>query len=443
VKIAVIGTGYVGLVQGTCLAESGNDVVCIDKVASKIEGLKQGRVPIYEPGLGELVHRNQRDGRLSFTTDLAEGIAEAEIVFVAVGTPQADHGGADLSGVWAVGRQIAECLSSPKIIVIKSTVPVGTNAELTRRMSELTRVHFDIASNPEFLKEGAAIEDFNKPDRLVVGVRQPEVAERLHALYAPFLRTDRPFLVMSPESAEMTKYVANCLLATKISFINEMANLCEACGADVNEVRRGIGHDQRIGFHFLHPGVGYGGSCFPKDIRAVIHMAQSRGLPARMMEAVDQVNEAQKDVLFRKIGDHFGGLLRDKTIALWGLAFKPRTDDIREAPALVLMDSLLQAGVRLRVHDPEAIPNVRSIYGEKLVYCDRPYGALEQADALVITTEWNEFRNPDFEVMFRLLRQPVIFDGRNVYDPARIAALGFSYYGIGRPVIPTHRSSGT
>ena len=276
-KIAVIGTGYVGLVQGTCLAESGNDVICVDKIAAKIEGLRKGQVPIYEPGLAELVHRNQRDGRLRFTTELAEGIEEAEIIFIAVGTPQADHGGADLSGVWEVGRQIAVNLHSPKVIVIKSTVPVGTNAELVRQMSETTTIPFDVGSNPEFLKEGAAIDDFNKPDRVVIGVRRPAVAERLHTLYAPFLRTDRPFLVMTPESAEMTKYVANSLLATKISFINEMANLCEAYGADVNDVRRGIGHDQRIGFHFLFPGVGYGGSCFPKDIRAVIHMAQSKG----------------------------------------------------------------------------------------------------------------------------------------------------------------------
>ena len=343
-KIAVIGTGYVGLVQGTCLAESGNDVVCIDKDATKIEGLKQGRIPIYEPGLSELVHRNHRDGRLQFSTDLASGIADAEIVFIAVGTPQGDDGGADLSGVWAVGRQVAENLNGPKVIVIKSTVPVGTNAELARRMKEVAKVPFDVANNPEFLKEGAAIEDFNKPDRVVVGVRRPEVAETLHELYAPFLRTDRPFLVMSPESAEMTKYVANCLLATKISFINEMANLCEAYQADVNDVRRGIGHDQRIGFHFLHPGVGYGGSCFPKDIRAVVHMAQSRGLEPRMMLAVDEVNEAQKHVLVRKVTEHFAGDLAGKTVGVWGLAFKPRTDDIREAPALVLIDALLAAG---------------------------------------------------------------------------------------------------
>jgi UDPglucose 6-dehydrogenase len=431
-KIAVVGTGYVGLVTGTCLAESGNDVVCIDRVEEKIAKLKEGVLPIYEPGLSELVHRNHRDGRLRFSTSLPEGIAEAEMVFIAVGTPQGDDGGADLRGIWAVGQEIAEHLDDSKIIVIKSTVPVGTNAELARRMAEVTDVPFDVANNPEFLKEGAAIDDFNKPDRVVVGVRRAEVGEQLRELYAPFLRTDRPFLVMTPESAEMTKYVANCLLATKISFINEMANLCEVYGADINEVRRGIGHDSRIGFSFLFPGVGYGGSCFPKDIRAMIHMAHSRGLPARMMDAVDTVNEAQKDILARKILDQFQGEGQGKTVAIWGLAFKPRTDDIREAPALVVIDTLLAAGVALRVHDPEALANVRAIYGDRLTYCDRPYGALEQADALAIVTEWNEFRNPDFEVMVRLMRHPVIFDGRNLYDPARMATLGFTYQGIGR-----------
>lgn len=431
-KIAVVGTGYVGLVTGTCLAESGNDVVCIDKVAEKIDMLEKGKIPIYEPGLSELVHRNHRDGRLRFTTSLAEGISEAELVFIAVGTPQGADGGADLSGIWAVGREIAKHLDSPKTIVIKSTVPVGTNAELSRQMAEITDVEFEVASNPEFLKEGAAIDDFNKPDRVVVGVRREAVGNQLRGLYAPFLRTERPFLVMTPESAEMTKYVANCLLATKISFINEMANLCESYGADINDVRRGIGHDQRIGFSFLFPGVGYGGSCFPKDIRAVIHMAQSRGLPARMMEAVDSVNEAQKNVLVTKIFEHLGDEPKGKIVALWGLAFKPKTDDIREAPSLVLIDALLAAGVHVQVHDPEAIANVRAIYGEKLSYSDRPYGALEQADALAIVTEWNEFRNPDFEIMIRLMRQPVIFDGRNLYDPVRMANLGFTYQGIGR-----------
>jgi UDPglucose 6-dehydrogenase len=437
VKIAVIGTGYVGLVQGTCLADSGNDVVCVDKVEEKIAGLLRGEIPIYEPGLAELVHRNSKDGRLRFTTNLAEGIDDAELVFIAVGTPQGDDGGANLNGVWAVGEELARHLSdrdNPKTIIIKSTVPVGTNAELSRRMSLLTDVPFHVASNPEFLKEGTAIDDFSKPDRVVVGVRAPEVAEKLHELYAPFLRTDRPFLVMSPESAEMTKYVANCMLAVKISFINEMANLCESYGADINDVRRGIGHDQRIGFHFLHPGVGYGGSCFPKDVRAMVHMARSKGMTSRMMEAVDEVNEAQKSVLPRKITEFFGGPegLQGKTIALWGLAFKPKTDDIREAPALVLIEAMLAAGASVRCHDPEAMPNVRAIYGDRVTFCDRPYGCLEQADALAIVTEWNEFRNPDFEIMRRLLRQPVVFDGRNLFDPERMAEMGFTYSGIGR-----------
>jgi len=436
VKIAVIGTGYVGLVTGTCFADSGNDVVCVDKDAAKIALLERGEVPIYEPGLGELVERNHANGRLRFTTDLAAGVKESDLVFIAVGTPQGEHGGADLRGIWAVGLEIARHLDERKLIVIKSTVPVGTNAELERRMSGVTDVPFDVASNPEFLKEGTAIDDFNKPDRVVVGVRRAEVGDRLRELYGPFLRTDHPFLVMTPESAEMTKYVANCLLATKISFINEMANLCELYDADIDEVRRGIGHDSRIGFSFLFPGVGYGGSCFPKDIRAVIHMAHQRGLSARMMESVDAVNEAQKEVMVRKILDHFRGEARGKTVAVWGLAFKPKTDDIREAPALVLIDALLGAGVVLRVHDPEALPNVRALYGDRLAYCDRPYGALEGADALAIVTEWNEFRNPDFSVMRRLLNHPVIFDGRNLYDPTRMAAMGITYHGIGRAPAP-------
>jgi UDPglucose 6-dehydrogenase len=432
VKLAVIGTGYVGLVTGTCFAESGNDVVCVDKDASKIAMLEAGEIPIYEPGLAELVRRNHRDGRLVFTTDLASGIADAEIVFIAVGTPQGHDGGADLSGVFAVGEAIAQALKAPKIIVTKSTVPVGTNAELTRRMSLLTDVKFDVASNPEFLKEGAAIDDFTKPDRVVVGVRRPEVADALRSLHAPFLRTERPFLVMTPESAEMTKYVANCLLATKISFINEMANLCEAYSADINDVRRGIGHDSRIGFSFLFPGAGYGGSCFPKDVRAAVNMAKVKGLEARMMEAVDTVNEAQKTVLVHKVLTHLGSSPRGKIVAVWGLAFKPRTDDIREAPALVLIDALLAAGCVVKVHDPEAMPNVRAIYGDKLHYPDLPYDALDNADALAIVTDWNEFRSPDFSQMLSRMRQPAIFDGRNLYDPARMKALGFTYQGIGR-----------
>jgi UDPglucose 6-dehydrogenase len=431
-KIAVIGTGYVGLVTSTCLAESGNDVIGIDKDAGKIQTLESGRLPIYEPGLLELVQRNRREGRLTFTTDLTSGIAAAQIVFIAVGTPPAADGSADLSSLWAVGDALGTALNGSKILVIKSTVPVGSNRALAERVNARSGHQVDVASNPEFLKEGAAVDDFMKPDRVVVGVRRPEVAAALHELYSPFLRTENPFLVMSPESAEMTKYVANAMLATKISFINEMANLCERMEADINDVRRGIGHDARIGFQFLFPGAGYGGSCFPKDILSLISMARHVQVPAQLMESVHQVNEAQKYVLPRKIRRHFGDSLAEKTLAVWGLAFKPRTDDIREAPALRLIEELLPEGVQFRVHDPEALGNVRAIYGDRLVYCDRPYGAVEGADALAIVTEWQEFRRPDFEVMRRLMREPVIFDGRNLYEPRTVSSLGFTYYPIGR-----------
>lgn len=431
-KIAVIGTGYVGLVTSTCLAESGNDVVGIDKDASKIAVLESGRLPIYEPGLLELVERNRRVGRLTFTTDLARGIQEARLIFIAVGTPQSAEGSADLSNIWAVGDVLAPHLQDDQVVVLKSTVPVGTNRRLAERLAQRGRPRVEVASNPEFLKEGAAVDDFMKPDRVVVGVRRPEVGEVLHELYAPFLRTEQPFLAMSPESAEMTKYVANAMLATKISFINEMANLCERAGADINDVRRGIGHDARIGFQFLFPGAGYGGSCFPKDVRALIATAQQLDAPLRLMEAVDKVNENQKEILLRKIRRHYGAVLKGKTLAIWGLAFKPRTDDIREAPALTLIDGLLAAGAHVRVHDPEAMANVRALYGNKLVYCDRPYGALEGADGLAIVTEWQQFRHPDFEIIRRLLSEPVIFDGRNLYDPRQLESLGFKYYAIGR-----------
>ena len=434
-KIAVIGTGYVGLVTGTCFAESGNEVTCIDKDVRKIDMLKQGQLPIYEPGLLELVQRNRREGRLHFTTDLPSGVVPTHIIFIAVGTPQAADGSADLSTVWSVGDALAEAITEPKIVVIKSTVPVGTNHLLSERLAAKNRHPIDVVSNPEFLKEGAAIEDCTKPDRVVVGVRRPEPAEVLRELYAPFLRTERPFLVMSPESAEMTKYAANAMLATKISFINEMANLCERMGADINDVRRGIGHDARIGFQFLFPGAGYGGSCFPKDIRALLSMSRNLDTPALIMHAVDRVNEAQKQVLVRKVREHYGDGLKGKTLAVWGLAFKPRTDDIREAPSLVFIDEMLAAGVRLRVHDSEAMTNVRALYGDRIVYCDRPYGALEGAHGLVIVTEWQEFRNPDFEVMRRLLSERVIFDGRNLYDPKTPASYGFTYYSIGRKTV--------
>lgn len=431
-KIAVIGTGYVGLVTGTCLAESGNDVVGIDKDESKLATLEAGKLPIYEPGLLELVQRNNREGRLTFTANFSQGIAKAQIIFIAVGTPQAQDGSADLSNIWAVGDAIAQHAAGPKTVVIKSTVPVGTNRQLRDRLAAKSKQTLDVASNPEFLKEGAAVDDFMKPDRVVAGVWKPEVGEVLRELYAPFLRTERPFLVMSPESAEMTKYVANAMLAAKISFINEMANLCEVVGADINDVRRGIGHDARIGFQFLFPGAGYGGSCFPKDVRALISISHQRDVPLHLMESVERVNEAQKQVLVRKVRKQYGSQLREKTLAIWGLAFKPRTDDIREAPALTLIDALLADGVCLRVHDPEAMKNVRKIYGDKLTYCDRPYGALEGADGLVIVTEWQEFRNPDFELMRRLMRQPVIFDGRNLYDPKTLTGQGFTYFSIGR-----------
>jgi UDPglucose 6-dehydrogenase len=431
-KIAVIGTGYVGLVTATCLAESGNEVVGVDKDAAKIATLTSGKLPIYEPGLLELVQRNFREQRLSFSTDLPAATKAAQLIFIAVGTPETPTGEADLSAIWAVGDALAQSIRPDAIVVIKSTVTVGTNRQLMERMSKKAGRPIEVASNPEFLKEGAAIDDFMKPDRVVVGVRRPEVGQKLNELYSPFLRTERPFLVMSPESAEMTKYVANAMLATKISFINEMANLCEKVGADINEVRRGIGHDQRIGFQFLFPGPGYGGSCFPKDVKNLISLAKSVKVPARLIESVDLVNDHQKQVLPNKIRAHYKNNLKGKCLGIWGVAFKPRTDDIREAPALTLIDEMLKEGVQLRVHDPEAIANLKKDYGDKLIYCDRPYSALEGVDGLVIVTEWQEFRHPDLELVRRLMRTPVIFDGRNLFEPKSMKASGFTYYAIGR-----------
>lgn len=431
-KIAMIGTGYVGLVTGACFADSGNVVTCVDIDERKIQGLREGKVPIYEPGLTEMVVRNAKAGRLLFTTGLAEAVSQAKLVYLAVGTPQAADGSADLTALRSVVTQMAAHLRPDAIVVIKSTVPVGTNAETYQRLRELTGRQCDVASNPEFLKEGAAIQDFTFPDRVVVGVRREEVAEVLNELYGPFLRTDKPFLVMSPESAELTKYVANALLSTKISFINEMANLCERMGGDINDVRRGIGHDQRIGFAFLFPGVGYGGSCFPKDVRALSSMARHVGMEARILDAVDEVNNCQKRVLIEKVQQHFESGVKGKRFAIWGLAFKPRTDDVREAPALVLIDWLLDNGAQVSVHDPEAMPNVQSAYGDRLTYCDLPMDALRGADALAINTEWSEFRTPDFETMRSLMSAPVVFDGRNLYDPESMRELGFSYYSIGR-----------
>jgi UDPglucose 6-dehydrogenase len=430
-QIVMIGTGYVGLVTGTCFAESGNDVVCLDVDQAKVNRLRAGEIPIYEPGLTELVTRNARAGRLRFTTDYAEAIPQARCVFICVGTPQSDDGAADLRYVESACREMAPHLAEGVVVVVKSTVPVGTNRKVAGWIREGTSRTVHFASNPEFLKEGAAIEDFTKPDRVVVGVDDRTVGDLVQELYKPFLRNENPYLVMSIESAEMTKYVANCLLATKISFINETSNLCERVGADINDVRRGIGHDKRIGFAFLYPGVGYGGSCFPKDVRAQVRLGAEHDYRMRILEAVDAVNDAQKEVLYHKLKAHFDGRLRGRTIAVWGLSFKPRTDDVREAPALVLIDRLLAEDAQVRVHDPVARENVYRVYQDRLVYSDDRYAVLDGADALAICTEWNEFRNPDFDYMKRKMKQPVIFDGRNLYDPRKLAAAGFSYSGIG------------
>lgn len=435
-QIAIVGTGYVGLVTGTCFADSGNDVTCVDNNAAKVEALRRGEIPIYEPGLAEMVEHNVEAGRLHFTTDLAAAIKGARLVFLAVGTPSGDDGAADLSNLWAVVKAMAPTLEPTTIVVTKSTVPVGTNAGIRKMLKELTGRECEVASNPEFLKEGAAIDDFVKPDRVVVGVSSQASAETLRELYQPFLRTEKPFLVMSPESAEMTKYVANAILSTKISFINEMANLCELMQADINDVRRGIGSDSRIGLAFLFPGVGYGGSCFPKDVRALEAMARAKGYVPQILPAVDEVNRRQKTVLLAKVLGHFHDDVKGKTLAVWGLAFKPRTDDIREAPALAMIDELLKRGAKIQVHDPEAIENVRRQYGDKLAYFERPYDALVDADALLVMTEWKEFQNVNFAAMRKLLRKPTIFDGRNIYEPRTMREAGFTYYSIGRtPVI--------
>jgi UDPglucose 6-dehydrogenase len=435
VKIAMVGTGYVGLVTGTCFADSGNEVTCVDIDEAKVAALKCGHIPIYEPGLAELVLRNAEADRLRFTTNLAGAVDGADVVYLAVGTPQASDGSADLSALRSVVEAIAPHLPRRAIVVVKSTVPVGTNAEINARLRTLAGRPCDVASNPEFLKEGAAIEDFVRPDRVVVGVRRPEVASVLRQLYAPFVAEDRPFLVMSPESAELTKYVANAMLATKISFINEMANVCEQAWGNIDDVRRGIGYDRRIGFSFLAPGAGYGGSCFPKDVRALAYTAGRLGVEPQILSAVDAVNNRQKDVLGTKIVEHFGGRLAGRTIALWGLAFKPQTDDIREAPSLVLIDRLLRLGARLQVHDPEAAANVRQLYGDRLVYADDPLRALDGADALAINTEWQVYRRADLQAVRRRMSEAVVFDGRNLYEPCEMEQLGFTYYSIGRRAV--------
>jgi UDPglucose 6-dehydrogenase len=430
-KIAVIGTGYVGLVAGACFAESGNDVVCVDKDGTKVRTLRAGRMPIYEPGLEELVRRNRHENRLTFTTTLPKAVRGSTIVFIAVGTPQGEDGSADLQHVLEVAREVARAMNGYKVIVNKSTVPVGTAVRVREVIRRETTHPFSVVSNPEFLKQGAAIDDFMKPDRVVVGAEDPRARELMQELYAPFTRTGAPIMMMDCASAELTKYAANAMLATRISFMNEVANVCEAVGADVDEVRRAIGSDRRIGTSFLFPGVGYGGSCFPKDVKAMIHFASQKDYDFRILRAVEEVNSAQKTRLAAKMRTHFG-TLKGRTIAIWGLAFKPRTDDMREAPSIPLIKMLLAEGADVQAYDPEATKVAKAIFGNKVTFATKNYDALKGADGLAIVTEWSEFRRPDFEKMRKLMRSPVIFDGRNLFAPEHMKQSGFTYYSIGR-----------
>jgi UDPglucose 6-dehydrogenase len=434
VKVAVVGTGYVGLVVGACLAETGNDVVCADVDAAKIDGLTQNQLPIYEPGLEPLVSRNQREGRLEFTTDVGGAVERSDIVFIAVGTPPDEDGSADLKHVLAVARTIGQNTRRSKIVITKSTVPVGTAEKVRAEIAKHTKTPFHVCSNPEFLKEGAAVEDFMKPDRVVVGVDSAEAATALEELYAPFVRTGNPLIFMDIPSAEMTKYAANAMLATRISFMNQMARLCEAVGADATLVRKGIGTDRRIGPAFLFPGPGYGGSCFPKDVQALIRTGQERGVPLDILTAVEAANERQKRLLFEKLERHYEGNLKGRVVGVWGLAFKAETDDVRESPALVLVEALLTAGATVRVHDPAAVETARRHLGDRVTYADHAVDAIAGADALAIVTEWLEYRNPDFPRMRQVMRRPLIVDGRNLYEPDRLAKLGFTYDSIGRPL---------
>jgi UDPglucose 6-dehydrogenase len=431
-RIAVIGTGYVGLVAGTCFAESGNDVVCLDIDKDKIRRLQGGEVTIYEPGLEELMRRNVHDGRLRFTSSYPEAVPGAQVVFIAVGTPPGENGGADLRHVLSAAKSIAQNMSGFTVIVDKSTVPVGTAAKVAEVVRSNTKHEFDVVSNPEFLKEGAAIDDFMKPDRVVIGATNPRAFEVMDELYGPFVRTGKPLLHMDPASAELTKYAANAMLATRISFMNEIANICTLVGARVDLVRQGIGTDERIGSRFLFSGVGYGGSCFPKDVKAVVQTAQENGYQFRILQAVEEVNELQKRVLFDQIHKHYKGKLAGRRFAVWGLAFKPNTDDMREAPAVVVIEALLAAGATVCACDPEAVNEARKHHlGERIEYAEKPMDALKGADGLVLITEWNEFRRPDFDTVRSLLKSPVIFDGRNIYNRKTLEGLGFTYYGIG------------
>ncbi len=431
-KVAVVGTGYVGLVVGACLAETGNEVVCADLSDQKINQLKTNRIPIYEPGLEPLVLRNQQEGRLRFTTDVGTAVKMADVVFIAVGTPAGEDGSADLQHVLAVAETIGENMDRPKVVITKSTVPVGTASKVRDVIASRTSERFHVCSNPEFLKEGAAVEDFMKPDRVVVGVDSDEAAQLLQELYSPFVRTGNPLIFMDVPSAELTKYAANAMLATRITFMNQIAEVCEHIGADITLVRKGVGSDSRIGPAFLFPGPGYGGSCFPKDVRALIRTSEDCGVSLEVLKAVEAVNERQKTRLLEKLTQVLDGGLANATIAVWGLAFKARTDDMRESPAIELIEGLLAQGATVQAHDPAAIETARGVFGDRITYSDRAYDALDGAEALVIVTEWLEFRNPDFARMKDLLRRPVIVDGRNLYNPTKMRGLGFTYVGIGR-----------
>ncbi|PKM37634.1 MAG: UDP-glucose 6-dehydrogenase [Gammaproteobacteria bacterium HGW-Gammaproteobacteria-10] len=439
-KITVFGSGYVGLVTGTCLAEVGNDVICMDIDETKIEKLKQGIIPIYEPGLEAMVKENQEAGRLRFTADVKEAVGHGLFQFIAVGTPPDEDGSADLQYVLAVAKSIAQHMEGYRVIIDKSTVPVGTADKVKESMSHVLQergkndLEFDVVSNPEFLKEGAALDDFMKPDRIVVGTDNPRTAELLKALYAPFNRSRERVITMDIRSAELTKYAANAMLATKISFMNELANLAEKLGADIEHVRQGIGSDSRIGYSFIYPGCGYGGSCFPKDVKALERTAKQVGYQAELLNAVENVNDRQKKRLFEKIQHHYNGNLKGKVFAIWGLSFKPNTDDMREAPSRVLLEALIDAGASVRAYDPEALEEAKRIYGNKkgLIYAEDQNEALEDADALAIVTEWKQFRSPDFDHLSQILRDKVIFDGRNMFEPAFVKQSGLAYYAIGR-----------
>ena len=438
-KLTVIGTGYVGLVTGTCFAEMGNSVICVDNDKKKIDLLNNGGIPIWEPGLEDMVRDNKKEGRLKFTTDIAKAVKKSDICFIAVGTPPDEDGSADLQYVLAVAKDIAIHMDSHKIIIDKSTVPIGTADRVRDAVQKVldersVNLTFDVVSNPEFLKEGDAISDSMKPDRVVVGTDSLKCAEIMYELYQPFARSREKVIIMSVKSAEMTKYAANCMLATKISFMNDISRLCELVGADVTEVRNGIGSDTRIGYQFIYPGVGYGGSCFPKDVKALIKIAEKEGMIARVLTSVEDVNEDQKRVLAEKVIRHFGSDLTGKTFAIWGLSFKPKTDDMREAPSRVIIKMLIDAGAKVVAYDPVAMDEAKRIFGENsaISYADGNYEALKDADALLLVTEWNQFRNPDFQAIKERLKKPVIFDGRNQYKPGELKELGFTYYSIGR-----------